>query len=191
MSKFCTNCGREIEDGAKFCPECGTPAQTGENAPKPVQAITPAPADSAKTHPQAAGTENSENQSGHGVLRILYYIAAAAIVVYALTYHLPHFEGASILGILLLLLVIAAAGGCWFVMGKLASKNVTYTKLLIWKVIAFGVSVALLAVVQTGDREVVLAEALNGVCNMLFAGIALVTFVYLIVRTVAEYKKAK
>ena len=67
----------------------------------------------------------------------------------------------------------------------------TYTKLLIWQVIAFGVSVALLAVVQTGDREVVLAEALNGVCNMLFAGIALVTFVYLIVRTVAEHKKAK
>ncbi len=190
MSKFCTNCGREIEDGAKSCPECETPAQTGENAPKPVQVINPAPEDSAKTHPQAAGTENSENKSGHGVLRILYYIAAAAIVVYALTYHLPHFEGASILGILMLLM-IAAAGGCWFVMGKLASKNVTYTKLLIWQVIAFGVSVALLAVVQTGDREVVLAEALNGVCNVLFAGIALVTFVYLIVRTVAEHKKAK
>ncbi len=23
MSKFCTNCGKEIEDGVKFCPFCG------------------------------------------------------------------------------------------------------------------------------------------------------------------------
>ena len=22
--KFCTNCGKEVKDGAKFCPECGT-----------------------------------------------------------------------------------------------------------------------------------------------------------------------
>ncbi len=31
MSKFCTNCGSEMEDSAKFCPKCGTPAQTGKN----------------------------------------------------------------------------------------------------------------------------------------------------------------
>ena len=180
-----------MEDSTKFCPKCGTPAQTGKNAPKPMQVITPAPANSAVTHLQAAGMENSGNQSGYGVLRILYYIAAAAVVVYALTYHLPHFVGASILGIILILLIIAVAGGCWIVMGQLASKHVTYTKLLICQIIAFAVSVVLLVAIQTGDREVIVAEFLNGVCNMLFAGIALVTFVYLIIRTVAEHRKAK
>ena len=180
-----------MEDSAKFCPKCGTPAQTVENAPKPTQVITPAPANGAVTHLQAAGMENSGNKSGYGVLRILYYIAAAAVVVYALTYHLPHFVGASIFGIVLILLIIVVAGGCWFVMGQLASKHVTYTKLLICQIIAFAVSVALLVAVQTGDREVIVAEFLNGVCNMLFTGIALVTFVYLIVRTVAEHRKAK
>lgn len=180
-----------MEDSAKFCPKCGAPAQTGKNAPKPMQVITPAPANGAVTHLQAVGTENSENKSGHGVLSILYYIAAAAVVVYALTYHLPHFVGASIFGIVLILLIIVVAGGCWFVMGQLASKHVTYTKLLICQIIAFAVSAALLVAVQTGDREVLVAEFLNGVCNMLFAGIALVTFVYLIVRTVAEHRKAK
>ena len=178
-----------MEDSTKFCPKCGTPAQTGKNAPKPMQVITPAPANGAVTHLQAAGMENSGNQSGYGVLRILYYIAAAAVVVYALTYHLPHFVGASILGIILILFIIVVAGGCWFVMGQLASKHVTYTKLLICQIIA--VSVALLVAIQTGDREVIVAEFLNGVCNMLFTGIALVTFVYLIIRTVAEHRKAK
>ena len=67
----------------------------------------------------------------------------------------------------------------------------TYTKLLICQIIAFAVSVVLLVAIQTGDREVIVAEFLNGVCNMLFAGIALVTFVYLIIRTVAEHRKAK
>ena len=132
-----------------------------------MQVITPAPANGAVTHLQAVGTENSENKSGHGVLRILYYIAAVAIMVYALTYH--HFAGAPILGILMILFIIAAAGGCWFVMGQVASKNVTYTKLLIWQVIAFAVSAALLVVIKTGDKEVIVAEFLNGVCNVLFA----------------------
>ena len=179
-----------MEDSAKFCPKCGAPAQTGKNAPKPMQVITPAPANGAVTHLQAVETENSENKSGHGVLRILYYIAAVAIMVYALTDHLPYFAGAPNLGILMILVIIAAAGGCWFVMGQVSSKNVTYTKLLIWQVIAFAVSVALLVVIKTGDREVIVAEFLNGVCNVLFAGIALVTFVYLVVRTVTEQLKA-
>lgn len=191
MSKFCTNCGSEIEDSAKFCPKCGTPVRTVENAPKPMQVITPASANSAVTHLQAAGMENSGNKFGYGVLRILYYIAAVAIMVYTLTYHLPHFVGASIFGIVLILLIIVVAGGCWFVMGQLASKHVTYTKLLIGQILAFAVSAALLVAIQTGDREVIVAELLNGVCNMLFAGIALVTFVYLIIRTVAEHRKAK
>lgn len=179
-----------MEDSAKFCPKCGAPAQTGKNVPKPMQVITPAPANGAVTHLQAVGTENSENKSGHGVLRILYYIAAAAVVVYALTYHLPHLVGGSILGILMILFIIAAAGGCWFVMGQVASKNVTYTKLLIWQVIAFAVNVALLVVIKTGDRDVGVAKGLNVTCNMLFTGIMLVTFVYLVVRTVAEKLKA-
>lgn len=180
-----------MEDSARFCPECGTPVRTVENAPKPTQVITPAPANSAETRPQAAGMENKGNPSGYRVLSILYYIAAAALTIYALTYHLPHFVGASIFGIVLILLIIVVAGGCWFVMGQLASKHVTYTKLLIGQVIAFAVSIALLVAIQTGDREVLVAEFLNGVCNMLFTGIALVTFVYLIVRTVAEHRKAK
>ena len=25
--KFCSNCGKELKDGAKFCPECGTKAE--------------------------------------------------------------------------------------------------------------------------------------------------------------------
>ena len=65
-----------------------------------------------------------------------------------------------------------------------------HTKLLIWQVIAFAVSAALLVVIKTGDKEVIVAEFLNGVCNVLFVGIALVTFVYLVVRTVTEKLKA-
>ncbi len=180
-----------MEESAKFCPKCGTPVRAVENEPKPMQVTPPAPANSAETHPQAVGMETGGNKSGYGVLRILYYIAAAAIMVYALTYHLPHFVGASIFGIVLILLIIVVAGGCWFVMGQLASKHVTYTKLLIGQIVAFAVSVALLVAIQTGDREVLVAEFLNGVCNVLFTGIALVTFVYLIVRTIAEHRKAK
>lgn len=29
---FCSNCGKELADGAKFCPDCGTPIVSGENA---------------------------------------------------------------------------------------------------------------------------------------------------------------
>ncbi|MDO5861998.1 MAG: zinc-ribbon domain-containing protein [Thermoplasmata archaeon] len=30
---YCTNCGREMPDGAKFCPECGSSATGGGEAP--------------------------------------------------------------------------------------------------------------------------------------------------------------
>lgn len=39
MSKFCTNCGKELSDGAAFCDNCGTPigGQSGGQAYQPEQ----------------------------------------------------------------------------------------------------------------------------------------------------------
>ncbi|MDR2313804.1 MAG: zinc ribbon domain-containing protein [Spirochaetaceae bacterium] len=33
---FCSNCGTQLQDGAKFCSSCGTPAGGGDPAPKPM-----------------------------------------------------------------------------------------------------------------------------------------------------------
>lgn len=46
MAKFCTSCGKEIDDGVAFCTECGTPApaDTPQEALKPQEtAAQPAP----------------------------------------------------------------------------------------------------------------------------------------------------
>ncbi len=193
MSKYCTNCGNEIEDSAKFCPECGSPVQTGENAPKTVQVITPTPLDSTETHAQATGMKNTENKSKHSVLRILYYINAVVMVVYALNYDLPQFRGgSSIPGLFLLLLSIVLVAGCWIKMTKLASKNVTYTKLLIWQIIAYAINIALFTVTETGayaDKS--LSDGLETTCNFLAIIIALISFAHLIRRTIAEHEKEK
>lgn len=39
---FCTNCGKEIRDGAAFCPECGQ-ALAGETAQQAAETVTPQP----------------------------------------------------------------------------------------------------------------------------------------------------
>ena len=38
MAKFCTNCGKELHDGATFCTECG--AKMNEPSPVPQQQYT-------------------------------------------------------------------------------------------------------------------------------------------------------
>ncbi len=43
MSKFCTNCGAELADGAVFCTECGTKLAPAEPQPEPVPTADPAP----------------------------------------------------------------------------------------------------------------------------------------------------
>ena len=30
ISRFCTNCGSELDEGAKFCAQCGSPAQQND-----------------------------------------------------------------------------------------------------------------------------------------------------------------
>ncbi len=48
MARFCTNCGKEIEDGISFCTECGTKASPGKTVsavsePEKKEAPSPAP----------------------------------------------------------------------------------------------------------------------------------------------------
>ena len=41
---YCTNCGKEINDGMKFCTECGAPVQSAAAPAAPAPAVQPAPA---------------------------------------------------------------------------------------------------------------------------------------------------
>ena len=57
MARFCTGCGKEIEDGVMFCTECGTRLEGNE--PKPVS--TPSP--SMQASPVAQVNIPSQNYS--------------------------------------------------------------------------------------------------------------------------------
>ena len=60
MSKFCTNCGAELPDGAMFCTECGTKLPPAEQQPLPVpvedqipvSVEPPAPPATAQAYPE-------------------------------------------------------------------------------------------------------------------------------------------
>ena len=60
MTKFCTNCGREISDGVAFCTECGAAAPTA--APNPTAEVKP---EAAPPPPQAVPSP-TYTQSGNG-----------------------------------------------------------------------------------------------------------------------------
>ena len=72
--KYCTNCGREMQDDQRFCPYCGTPHPTAvpNNTKTPAQNIQPAP-------------KNNPKHSGLGItafiLSMIFFTAPVAIVL--------------------------------------------------------------------------------------------------------------
>lgn len=86
---FCTNCGKEVADGASFCTACGAKI-VRENAAQPIneqQAVTNAPSSAATTSPSAqqpaaaAAPVSTSGELKNKNSKIIVVIAAVAAVI--------------------------------------------------------------------------------------------------------------
>jgi len=86
---FCTNCGKEVADGASFCTACGAKI-VRENAAQPIneqQAVTSAPSPAATPSPNAqqpaaaAAPVSASGTPKNTNVKIIIAIAAVAVVV--------------------------------------------------------------------------------------------------------------
>ncbi|KRN28821.1 hypothetical protein IV38_GL001027 [Lactobacillus selangorensis] len=64
MKKYCTNCGAELEDGAKFCPKCGQ-AVTAETSAEAQPATAPTSAPTQQATVAAAAGQGPLGQPQH------------------------------------------------------------------------------------------------------------------------------
>ncbi len=67
---YCTNCGKQLMDGAAFCPECGKPVSAAPQDSAPLNSgnaySSPAPAGPVNIPPRTLGPAGSETRYGNG-----------------------------------------------------------------------------------------------------------------------------
>lgn len=94
MSKFCTSCGAQIEDGAGFCPTCGaqapvaaapTPVTPVATEPTPVAPVATAPTYTQPTlNPTPAPTAPSNNSKTTGMIVAGIAVLLAIVILFTL-----------------------------------------------------------------------------------------------------------
>lgn len=69
MSRYCANCGTEVEDLAVFCPTCGQPIDQASETEIPAAPAWPEPLEAveAPEPPQTAGQARSEEPTRNEV----------------------------------------------------------------------------------------------------------------------------